>query len=277
MKNETLGKIKKYDSYLVKKKYGIICRINNTEGTYPLHRHDYIEIEYLSKGKIEHEINGVKQTLKAGDFYGLKQSDRHRFTVLEESEFRNICLYFKEVPQSIQNLIVSQKFPFVGSLDDQSLSLINEWFDKLSNEINFQSVYSKEILTSYLTLIICELFKNSECISNEEQSGSFHYISEAIDYMQEKHTLQITLDEVAKVVHLSPNYFCKLFADVSGSSFSNYLSKIRVEHAEELLLNTNMSITDIAFECGFGSFASFLRTFKKNCGCRPSSFRIKNK
>lgn len=61
----------------------------------------------------------------------------------------------------------------------------------------------------------------------------------------------ITLDEIADMLHLNPSYFSKKFKAVNGFGFKEYLNTIRINHSEQLLLETDMSITEIALECGY--------------------------
>ena len=86
-------------------------------------------------------------------------------------------------------------------------------------------------------------------------------------------TSDISLDDVADSVYLTPGYFSKLFMRISGKSFIRYLTEQRVEHARLLLATTDQSVTEIAFASGFGSFSAFSRAFRACCGVTPGEFR----
>ena len=101
-------------------------------------------------------------------------------------------------------------------------------------------------------------------------------ISEAIIHVEECYGTNITLPEVAELVHLNPEYFSRRFKKETGVNFSEYLLQIRMQTARELLVNTKKSITEIAGETGFNNDSYFSVTFKKVFGENPNEVR-KNK
>ena len=86
----------------------------------------------------------------------------------------------------------------------------------------------------------------------------------------------IRLDDVATAVFLSPNYFSSLFKKITGYTFSNYLMKLRVQAARDLLQQTSIPIKEIVYQVGFEDYNYFNRTFKKLQGIPPARFRQVN-
>jgi len=84
----------------------------------------------------------------------------------------------------------------------------------------------------------------------------------------------MTLSQVAKAVNTSSFYFCKMFRKVTGINFTDYLSRLRIERAKNLLLNPNLRISEIAFEVGFQSLTHFNRVFKRILGQSPTDYRL---
>lgn len=74
-------------------------------------------------------------------------------------------------------------------------------------------------------------------------------------------------------MNTSTFYFCKIFRKVTGLNFTDYLSRLRIEKAKNLLLNPNLRISEIAYEVGFQSLTHFNRVFKKIVGQSPTSYR----
>jgi AraC-like DNA-binding protein len=83
----------------------------------------------------------------------------------------------------------------------------------------------------------------------------------------------ITLEQVADVAALSKFYFTRFFRRQIGQTFHSYLSQVRINRAEEYLVNSELSIVDIAFLCGFSSLKTFNRVFKDFTGNTPSNYR----
>jgi AraC-like DNA-binding protein/ligand-binding sensor protein len=98
-------------------------------------------------------------------------------------------------------------------------------------------------------------------------------ITRAKAYIEEHQTEDISLDEVAKAVHMSTFYFCKVFKKATGINFTDYVSRSRIEKSRNLLLNPNLRISEIAFEVGFQSLTHFNRVFRKALGQSPTDYR----
>lgn len=92
-------------------------------------------------------------------------------------------------------------------------------------------------------------------------------------YIHENYMKPLSIASVAKKFYLSPNYFCKLFHECVGVTFNTYLNCYRIEKCKDMLNDTELSITEIAFYAGFGSISQFNRVFKDVAGKSPREFR----
>ena len=118
-----------------------------------------------------------------------------------------------------------------------------------------------------------------DCITNPqklEASNSDQVMKKAIDYIGDHYTENITLADVANHVALSSGYLSSIFKHNTGEKFIDYLSKLRIEKAKELLLNSNIKITSVANLVGYKDPQYFHRVFKLYSGTTPSKFRIDN-
>jgi AraC-like DNA-binding protein/ligand-binding sensor protein len=98
-------------------------------------------------------------------------------------------------------------------------------------------------------------------------------ITQAKNFIQEHQTEELSLGRVARAVHTSTFYFCKMFKRATGLHFTQYLSRVRIEKAKNLLLNPNLRVSEIAYEVGFQSLTHFNRVFKKVVGQSPTTYR----
>jgi YesN/AraC family two-component response regulator len=87
----------------------------------------------------------------------------------------------------------------------------------------------------------------------------------------------IGLNEIARAMHVSTFYFCKMFKKATGLTFTDYLGRVRVEKAKNLLLNPHLRVSEIAYTVGFQSLTHFNRIFRKITGEAPTTFREKLK
>ena len=113
----------------------------------------------------------------------------------------------------------------------------------------------------------------SNQIMLQEQNTEPPVIARAKQFISEHQAEELSLDQVAKSVHTSKFYFCKMFKKVTGINFTDYLSRVRTERAKSLLLNRNLRISEIAYEVGFQSLTHFNRVFKRILGKSPTDYR----
>lgn len=109
----------------------------------------------------------------------------------------------------------------------------------------------------------------------EEDNTESPLITRARDFIDRNQAEDLSLEAVAKAVNTSTFYFCKMFKRATGLTFTEYLSRVRVEKAKSLLLNPHIRISEVAFEVGFQSLSQFNRVFKKITGQSPSQYRAK--
>lgn len=100
-------------------------------------------------------------------------------------------------------------------------------------------------------------------------------VTRAKVYIAEKHAEEISLREVASAVNTSAFYFCKMFKQATGLTFTDYLARLRIEKVKNLLQNPNKRISEAAFETGFQSLSQFNRVFRKIAGESPTVWREK--
>ncbi|WP_372999866.1 response regulator [Lutispora sp.] len=95
----------------------------------------------------------------------------------------------------------------------------------------------------------------------------------AVRYINENYMRELTLEEVAKQVCVSPNYFSRMFKNEYSKSFIDYLTHIRIEEAKKLILKSGRNISDICWEVGYSDPNYFTKVFKKVTGLTPSEFK----
>ena len=107
-----------------------------------------------------------------------------------------------------------------------------------------------------------------------QQNAEPPVIQRAKVYIEERQTEDLSLGQVANAVNTSTFHFCKIFRKATGLTFTDYVSRVRIENAKNLLLNPNLRVSEIAYEVGFQSLTHFNRVFKKVSGQSPSHYRM---
>jgi AraC-like DNA-binding protein/ligand-binding sensor protein len=121
--------------------------------------------------------------------------------------------------------------------------------------------------------------KHLEMLSNQiviqRENAEPATITRAKNFIREHHAEDLSLLQVAQSAHMSPFYFCKLFKRTTGLTFTNFLSRVRIEKSKNLLINPRLRVSEVAYEVGFQSLTHFNRTFQKMLGQSPTQYRQK--
>jgi len=103
---------------------------------------------------------------------------------------------------------------------------------------------------------------------------SFH-IRKAIEYTRENYKEALNLKNVAGHLELNKCYFCNLFKKETKKTYSEFLNEVRIENSKCLLMNTNLSILDVALSVGYNNQNYYNMTFKRLTGTTPLKYRNK--
>ena len=147
---------------------------------------------------------------------------------------------------------------------------IKIFFHQLINFANEKSYESRLLYSSKITSLLVNIQRDSRFYST---GGKTSVIYRAERFMTENFTDKIGLKEVADSVHLSPNYFHKLFTSVTGNTPHDYLMTKRLNYAKELIMTSDHDMMEIAMLSGFGSQSYFNYYFKKITGLSPIKYR----
>ena len=122
------------------------------------------------------------------------------------------------------------------------------------------------IFSLHITALISQLILSN---SNKESP----LVTRAKRYVREHLEDKITLGEVAELTRVSPFYFCKVFKQATGMTFTVYVNRQRIEWAKKQLLNPRFSVTEVAYDVGYQSLSQFNRSFRKFVDQSPSDYR----
>lgn len=151
-----------------------------------------------------------------------------------------------------------------GAATDTILKINNLFLKSL------QEVDSQEALCYKLQEIVITF---TESLFSNAPTSHSELMKKALSFISKNFASPLTLEQVAKVVHLNPSYFSSIFKKSCGSSFKEYLNLVRIEESKRLLSNTDYSIIDIAIAVGFEDQSYFCKVFKKYTGLTPTGYR----
>jgi AraC-like DNA-binding protein/ligand-binding sensor protein len=175
---------------------------------------------------------------------------------------------------------VSLKDPSAAQFEKIATQL-KEWDAKLDLAEVKEAYFKSPILSSvqYDGMIkMLEMFaKHLSMVANEvtvqENEAESPLVRRARAYIVGHQADPIDLANVAKAMHVSTFYFCKMFKKATGLTFTEYLGRVRIEKAKTLLLNPHLRISEIAYDVGFQSLTHFNRVFRQVTGQSPTAYR----
>lgn len=264
-----MQKIEKNERRQIPSERSLTVEKHTMTGKYHQHWHNYYEIEIILYGSGKYIINDIEHDISANDVFFLNPTDFHHLDVEQVTRLINISFDINMLDDKDMTLLVSEKNQKVYKFDgDERDRLINA-ANILHHEYETSGDCQKQLLQY---VVKCILRKNAIF---QEEAGSVEQnrgIKRAVAYMETCFTEKLTLDDVAAAAGYHPTYFSELFASVTGETYINMLTRLRLSHAKSMLAN-GFSVSDACFQSGFGSLSNFLEVFKKNCNMTPSEYR----
>lgn len=235
------------------------------------HSHDFYEVELVLSGCGTHKLNGVVTEIGRGSLIFITPGDVHGMESRQPIELVNLHFH--------QNCVAEEFYLQLSTLEGQTvqmkgetLTLLEEEFLRLEKLKKQGGNYCSALMKNSLERILLYLLKSS-VISSEKEQGSG--IQAAFGYINRHFREPISLEQAARISHLSPAYFSRRFCREVGMTFEKYVVSKRLELAKNLLVTTDLSVCEVCFECGFQNATHFSRSFKRQFGQTPGSMKRK--
>lgn len=278
--DETQNTLRLTDNYFFDNKEIFISK-HNRFAPYPVHTHQFLELNYVYSGTCQQVIDGVPTTLKAGDVALLDVGSKHSIDTLGENDILiNILFRTKDIHIDLLNKLKhsqSALFNFLLNVSTGDLNHIRSLIfrntgktgvstviETIMSEYFFPSEYSDEIISSYLPILFLTLardYKNTlmDVGMNQNAEPIILQVLNEIDH----HYDTITLDAMAKQLNYNKNYLSNLIKDKTGNTFTELLNKQRLGRAHLLITSTRIPVSKIITEVGFSNKNYFYKKYKE--------------
>ncbi len=257
------------------------------ERTYVKHSHTRFEITVVNSGSGEYNTEKAVYPMKPGDVFVFSSNEEHCITFCGKDGLNITNLHFEPrylnsenetvSGDSFVNFCFSHSPEFENRIPAEKAEIIRFNHNMIKEEFLKNNDLHPVAVRSYLNLILIDLLRNQHYRSqsvNDNKNGGFNILL-VYDYIEQHICEEITLDALANLVHLSPNYFSHLFKKLNNISLWEYITAKRVEKAIRLISSkeNTLTITEIALRCGFNNTVNFNKAFKKHKGITPSELR----
>lgn len=265
-------------------------KIETVETVIP-HRHDFLELILVLEGSGFESVNGTEHRMEPGTLIFLLPYQFHTIQSDPGAPLRlficnfdlELLFHSKNGELGLASMVLedSAALPPYVQLKDREWIRIFEIFDDMMGEyISEERMRSVMIQSKLLEALVlfdrlrirqhgAEIGPSGETVRHPGKA-SFWQI---IHYVHKNYREEITLEQLAREYHYNASHLSELFKIRTGQNFVRFLQGLRIRHACGLLSSSDLPVSAIAYEVGFGSFQTFSRTFLKSKGLPPTVYR----
>lgn len=269
--------------------YGLRIMSRYQQNERRLHSHNFSELVIIVSGSGRHVTDdGESYPLLPGDAFIIAPGEVHGYDELDALVLTNLCYDDGKISFADEDLRAMPGYhalfilepQYRGShgfksrlrLNPEELAHVLELTDAVDDELERRDPGYRFMALTYFQHIVCYLSRCYGRAGNDEPH-ILHRLSEVISHLERNYTERLTLKDLTSVAHMSVSTLTRSFHRVFSLSPIDYLIRLRVSKAAELLRMDDSSVTDIAFEVGFTDSNYFSRQFRRIMGVSPSNYR----
>lgn len=256
----------------------------------PSHRHDFIELSFVLKGKGKEWINGNEHDLLPGTIVLLLPYQIHHYHAAEDGEplLMYICNFDMKLltagPESawgLQDLLLGRDHAqpaFVqlqGKAYEEGVQLWDRLYQEHESSLAWRPIMLRALLLEALSQFIRGMENPAVRQTKSPRPSSTKGIWPVVQYVYDHYLEALSLNLLSEKFHMHPAQLSTQFGEVFGIHFVDFLHELRVRHACSLLISSELPISQVAFESGFSSYPTFSRSFHRIKGISPSQYREK--
>lgn len=234
------------------------------------HYHNHHEIYIMHSGENMYFVKDRTYHLKTNDMIFIDKNVIHKPGYITGT-YSRIFLYVNEDFLDDKILSALKKLCHNCVYTPENSEYIKRLIDKLKEEMKTPDNISETLTKCYLSELIAYCLRNKSLYTENNLHNPI--IERLVKHINECYSENITLRGSAEHLHMSESYLSRLFKNITGFSFKEYLTAIRIKRAKELLTTTQKNVKQIALECGFNDSNYFSKNFKDESGLSPLNYK----
>ncbi len=234
-------------------------------------REDY-QLLYLSKGEYRFIFDGKEERVFPGMMVIYKPGEMQEYYMAGEGDIEIFWTHF--TGYDCENYLKELGFDKSGVYtvgSNEKFLILYKWIIK---ELQLKRENYINIATGYFKQLLCLMSRNYH--SDAEKNSETHFAEAAMLFFYRNFNQNISIDEYALSQNITPCWLRRCFKKHTGVSPQQFINDIRLSYARELLLTTNLKMSEISERCGYENPFYFSRIFTKNIGCSPIQFKKNN-
>jgi AraC-like DNA-binding protein len=231
--------------------------------------HDAVEISLVESGTVKYEIGGEETIVPEGHVFVVPRGVEHATSFLTPVRALALWLgadFVAEVADAMGPDVA--KHGLATKMGHASTARVRTLLGLLVDEVNGSAAGHLRASEALAESIVIEVLRHAP--RGEPIGARDPRVAQAIAQMNAAYADPLGIDDLAKTARMSRFHFSRMFRDETGQAPYQYLLRVRVAKAAELLRGGHHSVTEAAFACGFTDLSRFASTFKKHTGKRPS-------
>lgn len=239
------------------------------EGIYS-HWHEPVEFLYCIEGTCSIQCDSKVLTMHQGETVAINPLSLHHINT--DSSVKYLCLIVKS-SFFAENGIKADKLLFDDIFSDETANaLMKDIYEIYQKSPSVFSTAEKRLAVLSYVLYICKNYTSKNANSKINSKG-YSAILNAVKYINDNFSKKLSLDELSEKANYSKYHFARMFKENTGVTVLEHINRIRCDNARTLLRDTEKSISEIGFECGFDSPSYFSKSFKEHYGVLPNTYR----